>query len=121
MTMSPSPGEAALEGVAVQAGEQSSQGAGGQARFAGQAGAGAQVGVVPGDESGDLRRGGRAAEYVEQGQRRQGAEPVAASPAAARVGRRVQDLGQGGQIERLGGQVGDGDVLQVEGEHVDRG
>ncbi|RVX46430.1 hypothetical protein EDD27_9311 [Nonomuraea polychroma] len=45
------------------------------------------------------------------------AEPVAASPAAAWVRDRVQDFGQGGQI----GRVGDGDVLQVAGEHVDRG
>ncbi|WP_344832171.1 hypothetical protein [Nonomuraea dietziae] len=46
-----------------------------------------------------------------------GAEPVAASPAAAWVRDRVQDFGQGGET----GSVGDGDVLQVAGEHTDRG
>ncbi|MGJ6969003.1 hypothetical protein ACSDR0_44615 [Streptosporangium sp. G11] len=44
-----------------------------------------------------------------------------ASPAAARVGHRIRQRSQGRQIEQAGQWVGDGDMLQVAVEHVDRG
>nr|WP_199565777.1 hypothetical protein [Spongiactinospora rosea] len=87
----------------------------------GQAGLGAQTEIVSGDEPGDLGQGGRSAEYGEQGQCRERAEPVAASSAAAWIGDRVQNFGQGGHIGQVRWRVGGGDVLQVAGEHVDRG
>ena len=45
-----------VEGVAVQTGEQSSQGGGGRSRGGREAESGAPVGVVPGDEPGDLHQ-----------------------------------------------------------------
>ncbi|MED7930465.1 DUF4158 domain-containing protein [Nonomuraea sp. LP-02] len=56
-----------VEDVTVQAGEQASQGAGGQSTGGGQAGAGAQVGIVSVDEPGDRYQGCCSAEDGEQG------------------------------------------------------
>jgi hypothetical protein len=110
-----------VEGVAVQAGQQPPQGAGGQLGGAGQPGAGQDAGVVSVDGSGDRRQGGGPAEYGEQGECQQRAQPVAASPAAARVWQGVQDLDQRGQLVQVGDEVGGGGVLPVAGEHADRG
>lgn len=51
---------------------------------------------------------------------RQWAESVAVSATVARVGDGIQDLGQGQQIGQVPQWVGDGDVLQDAGEHVDQ-
>src|SRR5690606_161496 len=107
-----------IEGVAVQTGQQPAQGGGGQPDRGRETEPGAQVADVSGEEPGEPGQECRSAECGEQGERQQRAEPVAASAATTRVGYGIQYLGQRGQVC---GRVGEGEVLQVAGEHVDRG
>lgn len=85
------------QGVAVQAGQEPSQGEGAW-RAAGQSELFVQVVVGIGGEASDGRRGRGSAEDGDQAQRKQGAQAVAAAPDPAGIGYPAQHVRQAGAL-----------------------
>lgn len=109
-----------VQGIAVQAGQESSQ-RGGVRCTGGQSEWFAQVGVGIGGEAGDGGQGRCSAEDSDQSQREQGAQAVAAAPDLAWIGYPAQDLGQGNELRRFRIRAGGVDVLAVALQDTDQG